>query len=301
MNYDLKHLPMWLVCLCGVIFHILLLLAFVKDPLKCFRNSPTYLVANFAVSHFMICLFGPFVVTYVHWSLNILWNVATVASIITIASIAADRYLMVAFPFKHSLMSGKKIIMWITFIWILCSSSSLNIFQDPKSKVLVIHSINLYIGVIVMFGAGVLYILTSLSLRKQARNLALHNTAAESNANSTQRVRQLRDKRFLNTIVVVACMEVIGIAPCLILYKLLVAKGIYFQRSLAIDILWRFVYTLYYFTHAINPCIYVLRFPNYCKTFFALYWKRESHQWCGRSSGSIKTSSSDHKYNINCI
>ena len=279
MNYDLKHLPMWLVCLCGVIFHILLLLAFVKDPLKCFKNSPTYLVANLAVSHFMICLFGPFVVTYVHWSLNIIWNVATVASIITIASIAADRYLMVAFPFKHhSLMSGKKIIMWITFIWILCSSSYLNIFQDPESKVLVIHSINLYIGIIIMFGAGVLYILTSLSLRKQARNLALHNTAAASNANSSQRVRQLRDKRFLNTIVVVACMEVIGIAPSLILYKLLVAKGIYFQRSLAIDILWRFVYTLYYFTHAINPCVYVLRFPNYCKTFFALYWKRESHE-----------------------
>ena len=217
--------------------------------------------------------------TYVHWSLNIIWNVATVASIITIASIAADRYLMVAFPFKHhSLMSGKKIIMWITFTWILCSSSSLNIFQDPRSKVLFIHSINLYIGIIIIFGAGVLYILTFLSLRKQARNLiALHNTAAASNANSSQRVRQLRDKRFLNTIVVVACMEVIGIAPSLILYKLLVTKGIFFSAitrnryTLALRL-----HILLYACYKINPLH--IRFPNYCNTLFALYWKRESHQ-----------------------
>lgn len=165
----------------------------------------------------------------------------------------------------------------ITFIWVLSSSSSFETWLDPKSSVLVIHPTILYIGVIIMFGAGLLYVLTSLSLRKQARNLALHNPAGESNANSTQIVRQLRDKRFLNTIVLVACIEVIGIAPCLILYELLVAKGIYFQRSLPMDILWRFLYTLYYFTHAINPCLYVIRLSNYRKTYFAMYWTRESH------------------------
>ena len=278
MYFNLKYLPMWLICLCGVISHVLLSFAFFRDPLKCFRNSPTYLVANLAASHFIICLFGPFVVVSIHWSLNIIWKCTTAASIVTICSIAADRYLMVAFPFKHhSLMRGKKIILWIIFIWVLSSSSSFEILLDPQSSVLVIHSINLYIALIIMFGAGLLYVLTFLSLRKQARNLGLHNPAGESNANSTQRVRQLREKRFLNTIVLVACIEVIGIAPCLILYERLVAKGIYFQRSIPIDILWCFLYTLYYFTHAINPCLYVIRLPNYRKTFFALYWKCELH------------------------
>ena len=210
MYFNLKYLPMWLICLCGVISHVLLSFAFFRDPLKCFRNSPTYLVANLAASHFIICLFGPFVVVSIHWSLNIIWKCTTAASIVTICSIAADRYLMVAFPFKHhSLMRGKKIILWIIFIWVLSSSSSFEILLDPQSSVLVIHSINLYIALIIMFGAGLLYVLTFLSLRKQARNLGLHNPAGESNANSTQRVRQLREKRFLNTIVLVACIEVI--------------------------------------------------------------------------------------------
>jgi hypothetical protein len=127
-----------------------------------------------------------------------------------------------------------------------------------------------------MFGAGLLYALTCVSLRKQARNLALHNP--ESGSNRTQGIRQLREKLFLNTILLVACIEIIGIVPCSILYEVLTAKGIYFQRPLPLDILWCFLLTLYYTTFAINPLLYFLRLPNYRKTFLVLYRKRRS-QW----------------------
>jgi hypothetical protein len=40
----------------GVFMHLLLLIALLKDPLKCFRNSGTYLVGNLAVSDFLVCL-----------------------------------------------------------------------------------------------------------------------------------------------------------------------------------------------------------------------------------------------------
>jgi hypothetical protein len=93
-----------------------------------------------------------------------------------------------------------------------------------------------------MFGARLLYALTCVSLRKQARNLALHNP--ESGSNRTQGIRQLREKLFLNTILLVACIEIIGIVPCSILYEVLTAKGIYFQRPLPLDILWCFLLTL---------------------------------------------------------
>ena len=49
-----KYLPVYFMCLCGVISHALLLIAFAKDPLKCFRNSATYIVANLAVSDLTI-------------------------------------------------------------------------------------------------------------------------------------------------------------------------------------------------------------------------------------------------------
>jgi hypothetical protein len=128
MYFNLKYLPTYFICLCGFISHSLLLIAFIKDPLKWFRNSGTYLVANLAVADLTICLCGPLVSVSVHWSINIIWQVALCGSQVTIVSIAADRYLMVAFPFKHrSLMKGKKFLIWITFIWVLSCSTPVNI------------------------------------------------------------------------------------------------------------------------------------------------------------------------------
>ena len=282
MNFstNLKYLPVYFIFFCGVISHVLLLIAFIKDPLKCFRNSATYLVANLAVADLTISLCGPFVIpgTYVHWSLYIIFRIEITVSFLTIVSIAADRFLMVAFPFKHhSLMNGKKIITWILLIWVLSSSLCARIFFFPGATEY--HSsaaataFDVYVTVILMFITGLLYVLTSLSLRKQARNLALHNSASGSN---TQGIRELRERRFLNTILLVACIAVIGIVPFTILVGVLKTKGIHSQRSLAIEILWYFLITLFYSTFAINPLVYFLRLPNYRKTLFALYWIRRS-------------------------
>ncbi|XP_028415760.1 uncharacterized protein LOC114539332 [Dendronephthya gigantea] len=53
-------MPMYIIGLYGVVSHVLLLIAFIKDPLKCFKNSATYLVANLAVSDLLISLFEPY-------------------------------------------------------------------------------------------------------------------------------------------------------------------------------------------------------------------------------------------------
>ncbi len=271
--FRLKYLPMYFICFCGVISHVLLLIAFIKDPLKCFRNSATYLVANLAVSDLTISLCGPFVSAFVHWSLNIIWQVALGGSVLTIVSIAADRYLMVAFPFKHHvLMNGRKILIWITLIWIISCATPINILLHPRSSVYIVNSINLCVGMTLMVGAVLLYVLTYLSLRKQARNLAAHMNQ-ESGSNRSLEIRQLREKRFLNTILWIACIQITGIVPCSILYEILMAKRIYFQRPLLIDILWCSLLVLYYSTFAINPLLYFLRLPNYRKTFFVLYRK----------------------------
>ena len=42
--------PSIVVCILGVVSNALLLVAFIKDHLKCFRNSGTYLVMNLSVS-----------------------------------------------------------------------------------------------------------------------------------------------------------------------------------------------------------------------------------------------------------
>ena len=54
MNY--VDLPRFVICFFGVVSHSLLLYAFFKDPLKCFKHSGTFLVINLEVADFIICL-----------------------------------------------------------------------------------------------------------------------------------------------------------------------------------------------------------------------------------------------------
>ncbi len=70
-----SKLPLITISVLGVALNVLLLVAFLKDPLKCFRNSGTYLVMNLAVSDCLMCLFAPsFLVWDVipgwHWIFN---------------------------------------------------------------------------------------------------------------------------------------------------------------------------------------------------------------------------------------
>jgi heme/copper-type cytochrome/quinol oxidase subunit 2 len=192
-----------------------------------------------------------------------------------IVSIAADRFLMVAFPFKHhSWMSGKKTLIWIILIWMASSFLHGTMISSTGSNAYNIDAMDIYAAIIIISIAGLLYMLTLFSLRKQARNLARHNPECESS--STQRIRELRQRRFLNTIILVACITVIGTVPCFVVRRVLMTKGIHYHGRIAIEILWCFVLTLFYATFAINPLVYFLRLPNYRKTFYLLYWRRNS-------------------------
>ena len=51
-----SSVPGILVGILGVVSNVLLLVAFIKDPLKCFRNSGTYLMMNLSVSDCLMCL-----------------------------------------------------------------------------------------------------------------------------------------------------------------------------------------------------------------------------------------------------
>ena len=59
-EFTFNIIPLMIVVIMGAASNVLLLVAFIKDPLKCFRNSGTYLVMNLSVSDCLACLFLPF-------------------------------------------------------------------------------------------------------------------------------------------------------------------------------------------------------------------------------------------------
>ena len=125
VNYEFTRystIPLIIICILGAVSNVLLLVAFIKDPLKCFRNSGTYLVMNLSVSDCLYCLTVPFLFTKitVNDSRSIIHFLAFYfggVSFLSITSISIDRFSMVAYPIKHrTLMKSKTIILWIAAI-----------------------------------------------------------------------------------------------------------------------------------------------------------------------------------------
>ena len=84
---DYMVVMFYFICLFGAISHVLLIIVFIKEPLKCFKNFATNLVKNLAVSDFITCFFAPFlccVPTKWHWTCQFIIYSASSVSILTI-------------------------------------------------------------------------------------------------------------------------------------------------------------------------------------------------------------------------
>ncbi len=268
------NLPVFIISVLGVSLNVLLLVAILKDPLKCFRNSGTCLVMNLAVSDCLTCLVAPFYLVssdvipgwYRIFEFLVMWF--GTASFVSIASISIDRFLLVAYPIKHHIkMKGKGVILWLAAIWIVsCTIPLIRLFYDRKGN----ERIAVYIfGVSMIITSAVIYCFTYWKLRKQAKNIALQNSR-ESRA---QEIRILKEKKFLNTIVIIACVAFLCIVPSMVFFQIYESLG-WWKNIFIVKIFLKIFTFTFYLNFAVNPIIYVIRLPNYRKTFYLLYFKR---------------------------
>ena len=273
-----RDIPIMTISIFGVVSNGLLLLAFFKDPLKCFKNSATHFVTNLSISDFLTCLFALFFhITANYMTADnreiilflIVWFGSV--SLASLTSISIDRFLMVAYTIKHRiLMKGKVIVLWLAVCWIVgCALSVMLLLNGRKNK-----KINIYMcGAIIITISAAIYAATYHKLKKQSRKIALQNPS--KTLTRAQEIRTLKEKQFLKTIIIIACIAFACVVPSLIFFQinglLRVAKG---NSSAAI--FKKILISVFYVNFAVNPLIYILRLPIYRKTFCLLYCKRGS-------------------------
>ena len=253
----------------GAVSNVLLLVAFIKDPLKCFRNSGTYLVMNLSVSDCitsLLCglLFEIARGTFLYPILGFFFFWIAGVSFVSITSISIDRFLMVAYPIKHRiLVKGKIMILWISGTWITNFAASIFILfsdiRDSRNRQVLCTCC-----MILVIISAVMYSSTYYKLKKQSRNLALQN----STENRAQEIRILKEKRFLKTIIIIACVAFVCTVPCLLLFLF------YEYQSSALKVPYTICISMFLSNFAVNPLIYIIRLPNYRKTFYLLYCRR---------------------------
>ncbi len=255
----------YVICIFGAISQVLLITAFIKDPLNCFKKTGTYLIKNLAVSDFLACLFASIsrcVPRKWYWGLQFaMWSSIEV-SILTIASISFDRFLMVVYPLKYRVfMQGKVVLVWLVCIWLFGSAFPMKAFlvstgnSDPVIM-------NILETAFILF-ANVMYGFTYYKLTRQSENFALINVSSQQH-----QARATRDKRLLRTIILVACIAFACTVPSSILIFVLQKVFINGRTARILDTISTCVF---FVNFAVNPLVYVLRLPNYRKTFYLLY------------------------------
>ena len=172
---------------------------------------------NLSISDCLTCLFalGFFYITANYMTTEnrkvILYLVVSfeIVSLVSLISISIDRFLMVAYPIKHRiLMKGKVIFLCLAVIWIFgCSLSEITLLFGRQNKIYIYNG-----GAIIITISAVIYDATYHKLKKQSRNIALQNSS-ESRA---QEIRILKEKKFLNTIILIACVAFLCIVPFMV-------------------------------------------------------------------------------------
>ena len=274
------HVWLIIVCFLGMASNVLLLFAFIKDPLKCFRNSGTYFVMNLSVSDCLSCSIGPFYLTkkYGIPTTTSDFIVEFVSfwfggvSFISIMSISIDRFLLVAYPIKHRiLIKSKLIIMWLAAIWIVtCLLSILITLRDyiPVNG----RNIGYIFSVIIIIVSVVMYSLTYCKLKKQSRNIVV----VSSNEGRAQEIRILKEKRFLKTVIIIALVAFSCVLPSIMIFYLNYDSSSPVKLNVISKVIGTVSLLIIYINYAVNPLIYILRLPNYRKTFCLLYCRRRT-------------------------
>ena len=271
-----NEIPLRIISVIGVVLNLLLLVALIKDPLKCFRNSGTYLVMNLSVSDLLTCSVAPFyfatrneiprtVSDSIIEFLEFLFGGISYSSI---TSISIDRFLMVAYPIKHRIsMRGKRTIFWLAATWMFSSFvSALSLFYNRKKNRNYCHMVSM----ILIALSSVMYSFTYHKLKKQSRNVALQN----STKSRAQEIRILKEKRFLKTIIIVACIAFVCVVPFMIFYLTYDSLSLS-KDNLSSEMIGTATLFTVYVNFAVNPLIYILRLPNYRKTFHLIYCRRK--------------------------
>ena len=270
------YLSLLAIPIFGLISHVLLFVAFIKDPLKCFRNSATYFVMNLAASDSLPSLLHSLLVVYsipnwIYMYFLVFW--LWFASILSIISVSIDRFLIVVYPMKYRiLMKGKVILLWLAAVWIVSGivAAWTSLFSGNSTMLdQMAFSIFSVSGILL---SSVLYSSTYYKLKKESRNIALQSSI-ESRA---QEIRILKEKRFLKTIMIIAFISFVCVVPSTVFFLIVPSIITPELGAMASHLSFILPICLVQINSAVNPFIYFLRLPNYRKTFYTIFCRRRA-------------------------
>jgi hypothetical protein len=276
VSLQLYHIiPRYILLLTGMFSNIFLLVGMIMDPLKCFRNSSSYLIMNLAVMDLLTCSSN---ILFLHWrpcvkghEIHTFFNFPPYIAIISIFTMACDRYMSCVHPFKYRVLITRRVALTVL---LLQSSFCAGYMVFEAFLVNVALYSRCSLAVLILFSAAILYARSGYILKANSRYLK-NSTAIRSSVNSQGRIiqsaRLVNEKRLLATMLLVSSITVVTLGPPTV-YESLTGTIHYvneFSRKQT-DFYHVWLTTLLLVNFSINPVIYVWRLRNFRETFSTL-------------------------------
>jgi hypothetical protein len=261
-SQGLRSIFFLILSLIGAIMNALILLCMQRNPLSCFRNSSSYLVAHQAFSDLITSMYiaGYFIAMFCDSSITD--NFSTVARIFVVLSVTGfialflvslDRFLAIRFPIRYRIyVKPNLVVVLILPIWLYTSVMILLIIYKPAlysamSMFLVVF------GGILVFIKLCLHCLAFWTIKKKG-SVIQRNTSQLSSHQNQQMVTLKRESRFLFTVFLITVVVLVSTVPFLSAFHL---NRVIWSASGTVT------FALYWSGVILGPSIYFIRLNNY--------------------------------------
>ncbi len=264
-NQELSSIFFLVLSLLGAIINALILLCIQRNPLGCFRNSSSYLVAHQAFSDLVISMFIAvyYIATFCDDSITEkistiakVFVVLTVTSFMALFLVSLDRFLAIRFPIRYRIyVKAHLVLVVIVPIW-LCTLVMilLIVYKPPLYDIISLFLV--VFGGILVFTKLCLHCLAFWTMKRKGSEI--QRSSSQSNSHQNQQMVILkRERRFLFTVFLITVVVLVTTVPLLCAFFLNSTVGFDWSTSVAA------VFTLYCSGVIMGPCIYFIRLNSY--------------------------------------
>ena len=261
---ELSSIFFLILSLFGAIINALVLLCIQQNPLRCFRNTSSYLVAHQTFSDFVTSMFiaGYCIATFCDTAITEkfstvarIFAVLSVTGFIALFLVSLDRFLAIRFPIRYRIyVKSQLVIAVILPIWLGTLGMILLIAYNGA----LFSTISLFLvvfGGILVFIKLCLHCLAFWTIKKKGDGIQRSTSQLSSHQNQ-QMVTLKRESRFLFTVFLITLVVLISTVPFLSVFYLSHSFGTGSTVKTA-------VFALYWSGVILGPCIYFIRLNNY--------------------------------------
>ena len=271
----------------GAFLNILLIIAFLADPLKVLRRGVWITILNLAFADLISCvanfldvgLISEFDVTdsMTFRIVRFFLTFGVSASFMLLATLTVETYVVTKYPIKgRVVLTRNKTVILCAMAWFLAMPLGLSniayLFTDNFSRLMKIYIAQIAVLELTVIIQVILKALIIREIMKSRRNINTHHQQQQNN----------KHKEIAKTIIILNMILIVTALPYF------VSKQLEFVWKLRVvggnQLLWRF--SNYYepiaaINYLANPILYALRLPDYRRTLRAPFTKCKSLSFTG--------------------